>query len=53
MFYSDEKIIAEIPLLTNDSVEFRKAPVEPAEEKGLFSDLINIIADLFDIPEVK
>ena len=53
VFYSDEKIIAEIRLLTNDSVEFRKAPVEPVEEKGLFSDLINIIADLFDIPEVK
>lgn len=53
VFYSDEKIIAEIPLLTNDSVEFRKAPVEPVEEKGLFSDLINITADLFNIPEVK
>lgn len=53
VFYSDEKVVAEIPILTDESVEFSKAPVDTVEDKGLFSDLIDIIADLFNLPEVK
>ncbi len=53
VFYSDEKVIAEIPLLTNESVEFRKVPVQHNEDKGLFSDLINRLVDILSLPEVK
>ena len=54
VFYSDERVIAEIPVLTAESVEFKNAPIQPVEEdRGLFSDLINRLIDIFNIPEVK
>lgn len=54
VFSSGDRIIAEVPLLTDSSVEFKKAPIKAdEEEKGLFSDLIQRFLDLFNNPVVK
>lgn len=54
VFYSNEKIIAEVPVVADGSVEFKKAePVPKSEDKGLFSDLIQRFIDFFSKPEVK
>lgn len=53
VFYSDNGIIDEVPLLAADSVFLKPIEQEPAEEKGLFSDLIQKIKDFLNIPVVK
>lgn len=48
VYYSDGKIIAEIPVEAAESIEREIAvTVQPEEKKGLFSDLIEKIKDLF------
>lgn len=48
VYYSDGNVIAEIPIEAAESVERKTAvTVQPEVEKGLFSDLIEKIKDLF------
>ncbi len=49
VYYSDGKIIAEIPVEAAESVEIETAVSVQQEEKGIFSDLIEKIKDLFNI----
>ncbi len=58
VFFSDDKIIDEVPVEAADFVEYKSAPSpieEPQnqEKKGLFSQIIQKIKDFFKIPEVK
>lgn len=53
VFYSDSGVIDEVPVLAADSVFLRPIEEAPAEEKGLFSEIIQKIKDFFNIPVVK
>ena len=47
VFYSEHGVIDEVPILTADSVFLKPVSVKKAEEKGLFSGLIQKIKDFY------
>lgn len=56
LFLSDGKVIDEVPVIADESVEIKQMPVQqegPIKKEGIFSYFIKKIKDFFSVSEVK